>query len=87
MDGKAELQMLSFQAPKIRLLRSLYIEGSGGMQVLVLILLIVFSGWFETLTIVESYKYLGFLWISSPTVDGSDILCYLFDFSVVKINK
>ncbi|KAM7497110.1 hypothetical protein LguiA_021524 [Lonicera macranthoides] len=34
MDGKAELQMLSFQAPKIRLLRSLYIEGSGGMQVL-----------------------------------------------------
>ena len=26
MDGKAELQMLSFQAPKIRLLRSMSIE-------------------------------------------------------------
>jgi phytochromobilin:ferredoxin oxidoreductase len=34
MDGKAELQMLSFKAPKIRLIRSLYIEGTGGMQVL-----------------------------------------------------
>lgn len=26
MDGKSELQMLSFQAPKIRLLRSMSIE-------------------------------------------------------------
>lgn len=34
MDGKTELQMLSFQAPKIRLMRSLSIEGSDGMQVL-----------------------------------------------------
>ncbi|KAK4482439.1 hypothetical protein RD792_009596 [Penstemon davidsonii] len=34
MDGKAELQMLSFESSKIRLLRSLYIEGSDGMQVL-----------------------------------------------------
>ncbi|KAL3828225.1 hypothetical protein ACJIZ3_017027 [Penstemon smallii] len=34
MDGKAELQMLSFESPKIRLLRSLYVEGSDGMQVL-----------------------------------------------------
>ncbi|KAI5671083.1 hypothetical protein M9H77_11447 [Catharanthus roseus] len=34
MDGKTELQMLSFEAPKVRLLRSLYIEGSDGMQVL-----------------------------------------------------
>uniref|UniRef100_A0A5B6ZGD9 Phytochromobilin:ferredoxin oxidoreductase n=1 Tax=Davidia involucrata TaxID=16924 RepID=A0A5B6ZGD9_DAVIN len=34
MDGKTELQMLSFQAPKIRLLRSLYIEGDDAMQVL-----------------------------------------------------
>lgn len=32
MDGKTELQMLSFQAPKIRLLRSLYIENEA-MQV------------------------------------------------------
>ncbi|KAG8388958.1 hypothetical protein BUALT_Bualt02G0179400 [Buddleja alternifolia] len=34
MDGKAELQMLSFESPKIRLLRSLSIEGSDGLQVL-----------------------------------------------------
>ncbi|KAL3379564.1 hypothetical protein AABB24_000327 [Solanum stoloniferum] len=34
MDDKTELQMLSFEAPKIRLLRSLCIEGSDGMQVL-----------------------------------------------------
>ncbi|KAK2973201.1 hypothetical protein RJ640_009831, partial [Escallonia rubra] len=34
VDGKTELQMISFQAPKIRLLRSLSIEGSDGMQVL-----------------------------------------------------
>ncbi|PHT59232.1 Phytochromobilin:ferredoxin oxidoreductase, chloroplastic [Capsicum baccatum] len=34
MDDKTELQMLSFEAPKIRLLRSLGIEGSDGMQVL-----------------------------------------------------
>jgi len=33
MDDKTELQMLSFEAPKIRLLRSLCIEGSDGMQV------------------------------------------------------
>ncbi|KAK3003029.1 hypothetical protein RJ639_019439 [Escallonia herrerae] len=32
VDGKTELQMISFQAPKIRLLRSLSIEGSNGMQ-------------------------------------------------------
>lgn len=34
MDDKTELHMLSFQAPKIRLLRSMRIEGSEGMQVL-----------------------------------------------------
>ncbi|XP_016435365.1 phytochromobilin:ferredoxin oxidoreductase, chloroplastic [Nicotiana tabacum] len=34
MDDETELQMLSFEAPKIRLLRSLCIEGSDGMQVL-----------------------------------------------------
>ncbi|GER39831.1 phytochromobilin:ferredoxin oxidoreductase [Striga asiatica] len=34
MDGKTELHMHSFQSPKIRLLRSLSIEGSDGMQVL-----------------------------------------------------
>ncbi|RVW54231.1 hypothetical protein CK203_080140 [Vitis vinifera] len=33
MDGKAKLQMVSFQAPKIRLLRNLSIEASEGMQV------------------------------------------------------
>ncbi|XP_057954952.1 phytochromobilin:ferredoxin oxidoreductase, chloroplastic isoform X2 [Malania oleifera] len=33
-DGKTELQMLSFKAPKIRLLRSLCIEGSETTQVL-----------------------------------------------------
>lgn len=32
IDGKSELQMLSFQAPKIRLLRSLSIE-TDAMQV------------------------------------------------------
>nr|GEW78129.1 phytochromobilin:ferredoxin oxidoreductase, chloroplastic [Tanacetum cinerariifolium] len=34
VDGKTELKMCSFQAPKIRLLRSLFIESSDGMQVL-----------------------------------------------------
>ncbi|KAL3620344.1 Phytochromobilin [Castilleja foliolosa] len=34
MDGKTELHMQSFETPKIRLLRSLSIEGSDGMQVL-----------------------------------------------------
>ncbi|KAK9059105.1 hypothetical protein SSX86_021724 [Deinandra increscens subsp. villosa] len=34
VDGKAELKMCSYQAPKIRLLRSLFIEQSDGMQVL-----------------------------------------------------
>ncbi|CAA2992222.1 phytochromobilin:ferredoxin oxidoreductase, chloroplastic isoform X1 [Olea europaea subsp. europaea] len=34
MDGKTELQMLSYEAPKIRLLRSLYVEQSDGIQVL-----------------------------------------------------
>ncbi|CAI9277545.1 unnamed protein product [Lactuca saligna] len=34
LDGKTELKMCSFQAPKIRLLRSLSIETSEGMQVL-----------------------------------------------------
>lgn len=34
MDGKTELQMQSFESPKIRLLRSLSVEGSDGMQVL-----------------------------------------------------
>ncbi|KAL7084610.1 hypothetical protein ACP275_14G232900 [Erythranthe tilingii] len=34
IDGKTELQMHSFETPKIRLLRSLYVEGSDGMQVL-----------------------------------------------------
>ncbi|KAI3461151.1 hypothetical protein Pfo_017814 [Paulownia fortunei] len=34
MDGKTELQMHSFESPKIRLLRSLSIEGCDGMQVL-----------------------------------------------------
>ncbi|KAF9595157.1 hypothetical protein IFM89_037586 [Coptis chinensis] len=34
MDGKSELEMLSFQAPKIRYLRSLSIEGSEAMKVL-----------------------------------------------------
>ncbi|KAI3700397.1 hypothetical protein L2E82_45023 [Cichorium intybus] len=34
IDGKTELKMCSFQAPKIRLLRSLFIETSDGMQVL-----------------------------------------------------
>ncbi|XP_042516962.1 phytochromobilin:ferredoxin oxidoreductase, chloroplastic [Macadamia integrifolia] len=34
MDGQTELRMLSFQAPKIRLLRGLNIEGSEGMQVM-----------------------------------------------------
>lgn len=33
MGEKANFEMLSFEAPKIRLLRSLYIEGSDGMQV------------------------------------------------------
>ncbi|KAL8483571.1 hypothetical protein ACS0TY_026309 [Phlomoides rotata] len=33
-DGKTEVYMLSFESPKIRLLRSLSIEGSDGMQVL-----------------------------------------------------
>lgn len=33
MDGKTELQMQSFESPKIRLLRSLSVEGSDGMQV------------------------------------------------------
>lgn len=33
MDGKSKLQMVSFRAPKIRLLRNLSIEGSEGMQV------------------------------------------------------
>ncbi|XP_043692342.1 phytochromobilin:ferredoxin oxidoreductase, chloroplastic-like [Telopea speciosissima] len=34
MDGQTKLQMLSFHAPKIRLLGGLTIEGSEGMQVL-----------------------------------------------------
>ncbi|KAK4408301.1 Phytochromobilin:ferredoxin oxidoreductase, chloroplastic [Sesamum angolense] len=34
IDGKTELQMHSFASPKIRLLRSLSVEGSDGMQVL-----------------------------------------------------
>lgn len=34
VDGKAQLQMLAFESPKIRLLRSLSIEGSDGMKVL-----------------------------------------------------
>ncbi|PIN01987.1 Phytochromobilin:ferredoxin oxidoreductase [Handroanthus impetiginosus] len=34
IGGKAELQMHSFESPKIRLLRSLSVEGSDGMQVL-----------------------------------------------------
>lgn len=34
VDGKAQLQMRAFESPKIRLLRSLSIEGSDGMQVL-----------------------------------------------------
>ena len=34
LDGKTKLEMASFQAPKIRLLRSLSIEESEGMQVL-----------------------------------------------------
>ncbi|THG15570.1 hypothetical protein TEA_029677 [Camellia sinensis var. sinensis] len=34
MDGKTELQILSFQSPKIRLLRSLCVEGNEAMQVL-----------------------------------------------------
>ncbi|THF99657.1 hypothetical protein TEA_027373 [Camellia sinensis var. sinensis] len=34
MDGKTELQILSFQAPKIRLLRSLCVEGNETMQIL-----------------------------------------------------
>ncbi|KAL6499643.1 Phytochromobilin [Orobanche gracilis] len=34
MDGKAELHMQSFESSKIRLLRSLSVEGSDGMQVL-----------------------------------------------------
>ncbi|KAL3529983.1 hypothetical protein ACH5RR_009305 [Cinchona calisaya] len=34
IDGQSELQMLSFEAPKVRLLRCLSIEGSDGMQVL-----------------------------------------------------
>ncbi|XP_073148984.1 phytochromobilin:ferredoxin oxidoreductase, chloroplastic isoform X2 [Henckelia pumila] len=34
VDGKAQLQMLAFESPKIRLLRSLSIEGSDGIQVL-----------------------------------------------------
>ncbi|KZV20857.1 phytochromobilin:ferredoxin oxidoreductase, chloroplastic-like [Dorcoceras hygrometricum] len=32
LDGKTQLQMLAFESPKIRLLRSLSIEGSDGMQ-------------------------------------------------------
>lgn len=35
LDGRTELQLLSFQAPKIRLLRSLSIVGSEAMQVAV----------------------------------------------------
>ncbi|KAL7213432.1 hypothetical protein ACSBR2_016038 [Camellia fascicularis] len=34
MDGKTKLQILSFQAPKIRLFRSLCVEGNEAMQVL-----------------------------------------------------
>ncbi|XP_052201759.1 phytochromobilin:ferredoxin oxidoreductase, chloroplastic isoform X2 [Diospyros lotus] len=34
MDGKTELQVLSLQASKIRLLRSLYVQGNEPMQVL-----------------------------------------------------
>ncbi|XP_073271158.1 phytochromobilin:ferredoxin oxidoreductase, chloroplastic [Primulina huaijiensis] len=34
VDGKAQLQMHAFESPKIRLLRSLSIEGSDGLQVL-----------------------------------------------------
>ncbi|XP_027079552.2 phytochromobilin:ferredoxin oxidoreductase, chloroplastic isoform X2 [Coffea arabica] len=34
MDGRTELQMLSFEAPKVRLLRCLSIEGNDGMEVL-----------------------------------------------------
>lgn len=34
LDGRTELQLLSFQAPKVRLLRSLSIVGSEAMQVL-----------------------------------------------------
>nr|XP_027123263.1 phytochromobilin:ferredoxin oxidoreductase, chloroplastic-like [Coffea arabica] len=34
MDARTELQMLSFEAPKVRLLRCLSIEGNDGMQVL-----------------------------------------------------
>ncbi|XP_071690302.1 phytochromobilin:ferredoxin oxidoreductase, chloroplastic [Rutidosis leptorrhynchoides] len=34
LDGKTELKMCSYQAPKIRLLRSLSIESSDGMKVL-----------------------------------------------------
>ncbi|KAG6412541.1 hypothetical protein SASPL_125221 [Salvia splendens] len=34
MDGRTQLQVQSFESPKIRLLRSLSIEGSDGMQVL-----------------------------------------------------
>ncbi|XP_076944161.1 phytochromobilin:ferredoxin oxidoreductase, chloroplastic-like [Bidens hawaiensis] len=34
LDGKTELKMCSYQAPKVRLLRSLSIEQSDGMQVL-----------------------------------------------------
>ena len=33
MDARTELQMLSFEAPKVRLLRCLSIEGNDGMQV------------------------------------------------------
>ncbi|XP_057789967.1 phytochromobilin:ferredoxin oxidoreductase, chloroplastic isoform X2 [Salvia miltiorrhiza] len=34
MDGRTQIQVHSFESPKIRLLRSLSIEGSDGMQVL-----------------------------------------------------
>ncbi|OWM69159.1 hypothetical protein CDL15_Pgr025346 [Punica granatum] len=34
LDGKTDLAVLSYKAPKVRLLRSLSIEGSDGMQVL-----------------------------------------------------
>ena len=37
MDGRTQLQVQSFESPKIRLLRSLSIEGSDGMQVSIML--------------------------------------------------
>lgn len=34
LDGKTDLDMLAYEAPKVRLLRSLSIQGNDGMQVL-----------------------------------------------------